>query len=177
MTSGDGMLVHQVLGGDRSSYAKLYDRYAPLIRAICHSTTRNLTDAEDLAQEVFLRAYDRLAHLKKPDIFCAWLISIARRTCLEWIRSKHRKIAPLPHDPPGNVVASNPWNEEVERLLSAVLRLPKTERLAVQSFYLLEQSAESARTGMRLSRSGFYRVLERARKRLGRILNSGNGEA
>ena len=59
-TSEDGVLVRTILDGDTSAYAVLYDRYAQLVRAMCFDTTRNNTDAADLSQEVFLRAFRRL---------------------------------------------------------------------------------------------------------------------
>jgi len=48
--------------------------------------------------------------------------------------------------------------------------LPEKERLALHAFYLQSKSADNARRIMKLSRSGFYRVLERARKRLELLL-------
>lgn len=50
----DADLLALVLQGDRQAYGRLYDRYAPFIRAICYDTTRELSQANDLCQEVFL---------------------------------------------------------------------------------------------------------------------------
>jgi RNA polymerase sigma-70 factor, ECF subfamily len=55
-------------------------------------------------------------------------------------------------------------------LLQAIARLPQRERLALHLFYLQERPAEVAQETMRLSRSGFYRVLDRARRRLRRAI-------
>ncbi|HOB75147.1 MAG TPA: sigma factor [Phycisphaerae bacterium] len=78
MESGDAQLVRSVLGGDRAAYARLYDRYARWVRAICYDRTRSISDAQDLTQEVFLRACVRLGELREPERFAAWLYSIAR---------------------------------------------------------------------------------------------------
>lgn len=69
----DGVLVRTTLNGDTSAYAGLYDRYAQLVRAICHDTTRNMTDTADLSQEVFLRAF-RLALVLRSSFSAARLI-------------------------------------------------------------------------------------------------------
>ncbi len=53
MTS-DKILVQAVIAGEKQAYQQLYDRYAPLARAVCYERTGNLADAQDLAQEVFL---------------------------------------------------------------------------------------------------------------------------
>lgn len=54
--SSDEVLVRIVRVGDKTAYGLLYDRFALLVRAVCHDYTHNLADAQDLAEEVFLRA-------------------------------------------------------------------------------------------------------------------------
>ena len=166
-------LVGAVLSGQDSAFADLYDRYARLVRAICHDATGNLTDAKDLCQEVFLRAYRKLADLREPEKFPAWLVSIARRVCQEWRRRRARDR----HEYVGRDVES--WStgaapdyddEDLSRLRDAITDLPDTERLAVHLYYLQEHAAEHARMVLDLSRSGFYRVLDRARRRLRQAL-------
>jgi DNA-directed RNA polymerase specialized sigma24 family protein len=83
-------LVRAVIAGDRAAYGTLYDRYAPLVRAVCYDHVRNLADAQDLAQDVFLRAYERLDRLRKSDSFGRWLVAIARHRCREWRRQVSR---------------------------------------------------------------------------------------
>jgi DNA-directed RNA polymerase specialized sigma24 family protein len=61
-------------------------------------------------------------------------------------------------------------NGQLERVRRTIAMLPERERLALHTFYLQEQSADDARRIMGLSRSGFYRALERARKQLAALL-------
>jgi RNA polymerase sigma-70 factor (ECF subfamily) len=165
--STDKMLVRAVFAGDKTAYEELYNRYAPLIRAICYDAVGNLVDAQDLAQDVFMRAYDRLGTLRDPDRFGRWLVGIARLRCREWRRQ----------NAPGrdgrieldDAVAAAPdpsENNRIGRLRQMIAMLPEKERVALHVFYLQDNSAETARRIMGLSRSGFYRVLERARKHL-----------
>jgi len=167
----DRELVQAVLAGENTGYEKLYDRYGPLVRAICYDTTRNLTDAQDLAQDVFMRTYERLDRLRDHDIFGKWIVGITRLRCKEWQRrrsqSRGRHVVLDGAEP----VIGNPSNDgRVEQLQIMITKLPEKERLALHTFYLQGQSAENARRIMGLSRSGFYRVLERARKKLERLL-------
>ncbi len=167
----DKMLVRAVFAGEKAAYEKLYDRYAPLIRAICYDTTRNLADAQDLAQDVFMRAYENLEHLRDPDRFGKWLVGIARLRCREWWRQRSRGRDRHVGLNEAELVQSNLSNDcQVERLRRMITVLPEKERLALHTFYLQGKSADSARRIMGLSRSGFYRVLERARKRLEHLL-------
>lgn len=170
-TPSDKTLIEAVLAGEKDAYGKLYDRYAPLVRAVCYDITGNLADAQDLAQDVFMRAYEKLDRLRNRDSFGKWLVGIARYCCREWQRQKLRSQnnkARL-----NNTEAAAPEisdDNRIELLRKMITTLPEKERLALHTFYLQGNSAENVRRIMGLSRSGFYRVLERARKRLEKLM-------
>jgi len=160
-------LVRAVIAGDKPAYGILYDRFAPIVRAVCHDYARNLADAQDLAQDVFLRAYQRLGELRKPASFGPWIIGIARRRCLEWrrqtFRQQRRHETLQVHQVGMERIAEH---SEDGQLLKLVAALGEDERLALHAFYLRDKSAEEARRIMGLSRSGFYKLLDRARTKL-----------
>ena len=170
-TPSDKTLIRALFAGDKAAYEKLYDRYAPLVRAVCYDTTGNLADAQDLTQDVFMRAYEKLGHLRDPDRFGKWLVGIARLRCREWrrqrLRSQNKNIG---LNDAQAVAPDPPDDSRVELLREMITTLPEKERLALHTFYLQGNSAEAAHRIMGLSRSGFYRVLERARKRLEQLL-------
>lgn len=171
-TPNDKMLVRAVLAGDKAAYESLYDRYAPLIRAVCYDTTGNLADAQDLAQDVFMRAYEKLDQLRDPDRFGKWLVGIARRRCHEWLRRNLRLKDNLVELSGAQIAIPDPPDDDrIELLRKMIARLPEKERLALHTFYLQGKSADNARRIMDLSRSGYYRVLERARKRLKQLMH------
>lgn len=175
MAAGDETLVLGVLNGDRSAFAELYDRRARLVRAVCHDATGDLHAAGDLTQEVFYRAYRGLADLRDPQRFTAWLVGIARQVCREWRRGRLRErsgIERLAADAEASASASDDRpDERLEGLRNAIATLPDKERLALHAFYLQEQDADEARTVLGLSRSGLYRVLAVARRRLKHVLS------
>jgi RNA polymerase sigma-70 factor (ECF subfamily) len=170
-TPSDKTLIRAVFASDKAAYETLYDRYAPLVRAVCYDTTGNFADAQDLAQDVFMRAYEKLDCLRDPERFGNWLVGIARLRCKEWrrqrLRSQNKSVtlndaqafAPEPPD-----------DSRIELLRELITTLPEKERLALHTFYLQGNSADNAHRIMGLSRSGFYRVLERARKRLEQLM-------
>ena len=171
-TPEDGALVRTILRGDTSAYAVLYDRYAPLVRAMCHDTTCNTTDTADLSQEVFLRAFRKLRDLRDPERYGAWLVAITKTVCQDWrrkrARDRHRYVNP---EDVSTAASVDPDNDGLDRRIhEALLRLPEKERIAVQAFYLMDESSERARAILELSRSGLYRVLQRARNRLRPLL-------
>ena len=170
--AGDEELVRRSLAGDRAAFAALYDRYARLVRAICYQRVAGLSDAQDVAQEVFLRAYQNLGRLRKPERFGSWLIGISRTVCKEWRRRRRRDRLRFGRLGAADAAAADEGNDETEldALRRAMSALPERERLALHVHYLQRRPVESARRLFGLSRSGFYRLLERARSRLRELL-------
>lgn len=171
----DRPLVERTLAGDKLAFEALYDKYGRLVRAICYDATREMTAAQDLGQEVFLRAYTKLPTMKNSDNFGGWVCGIARLAGKEWRRKKGRDR----HEFNENLAAIAPApaieDEEDERLnvmRDAMGELDEQERFALHAFYLQGQSAMEARMTMDLSQSGFYKLLDRARSNLGRAIKS-----
>jgi len=171
-TPSDKTLIEAVLAGEKEDYGKLYDRYAPLVRAICYDNTGNLADAQDLAQDVFVRAYGKLDRLRNRDSFGNWLVGIARLRCREWRREKLRSQNNNTRvNNTKAATAERPDNDRIELLRKMITTLSEKERLALHTFYLQGNSAENSRMLMGLSRSGFYRVLDSARQRLEKLMS------
>jgi RNA polymerase sigma-70 factor (ECF subfamily) len=172
MGEADAARVQAVLTGDQSAFGDLYDRHVRWVRSVLYSATRDLTQAQDLSQEVFLRAYRTLGELRQPDRFGSWLMGIARTVAREWRRRQARdrlRYVGGEFDCPAQAEAVAD-DESIRRLRQAILSLPERERLAVYVFYLQERSADDAQVVLNLSRAGLYRLLGRARQRLERIM-------
>jgi RNA polymerase sigma-70 factor (ECF subfamily) len=188
MNVQDGTLVIGALNGDRSAFAELYDRRARLIRAVCFDQTRNIDAANELTQEVFLRAYRNLRRLHAPDKFAPWLVGIARQVCREWRRKRGREKRAMAGFSDTLAFADrsvDPPDARLMELREAMTAQPartgcrpsltEQERLALHAFYLQSRDVEEARGVLGLSRSGFYRVLSSACKRL-RVILEGNSD-
>ena len=111
--------------------------------------------------------------------FRAWLYRIARYVCLERRRNTQRRRG-HEHDAAehqahlklvgGDVSDSVDRAEQLERLDAALEQLPETERLAIHLQYLDPKPAGAARRALGLSKSGYYKTLERARTRLASLM-------
>lgn len=167
----DADLARKAAAGDQDAAGEIYDRYVPLVRAILIDATGSLAEANDLVQEVFVRALGRLWQLKQPELLCAWLVGIARRQGAEFRRSKareRRRFSSLADDPPQVRTATS--SDDIDFVRQAIRELPERERLAIHIHYLCGESADVARSAMGLSPSGFYKLLDRARERLRSML-------
>ena len=81
MYSADEELVSQTLAGDRDAFGVLVHKYQEMVFAYAFQKVRNETDAEDVMQEVFLRAYRNLYALRHPHRFRSWLYTITPNEC------------------------------------------------------------------------------------------------
>ena len=163
----DAELVRQILAGDRDAAAAIYDRYAPLLRAVLFDATGSLPEADELVQEVFVRGLTRLAQLRRHERIGAWLVGIARHEGKEFRRQAGRRrlrfSTLVDHPAPKTQPAVS---DTVSLIREAVRELPERERMAVHIHYLCGEPAQVARHALGLSQSGFYKLLERARGRL-----------
>lgn len=91
MKTEDGYIVNKCLNGDSTAFALLVDKYKAAIYALAYSKVHNFHDAEDIAQEVFVRAYEKLRTLKRWDKFLAWLYTITYHVCSDFIRARDRR--------------------------------------------------------------------------------------
>ena len=95
VTAADEKLIEATLQGDISSFGIIVERYWDMVIAFALSRIDNAIDAEDIAQESFLKAYSQLHRLRNPSRFAGWLSKIAAQQCVNHIRKNaHRRITP-----------------------------------------------------------------------------------
>ena len=168
MAEEDAKLVLKTLSGDKGAFGELYDRYAALVRSISYDNTGDYSRAQDLAQEVFLRAYGKLAQLKKPESFGPWLVSMARNVGREYRRGRFRDRLKLVGLEPQEEIAVESLQEQgrVALLEEAIGKLSEDERLALHTYYLQGKDVEQTRKVMNTSRSRLYRLLAHGKAKL-----------
>lgn len=115
-------LVLSARRGDRDAFEALYRRFHRLVHGIL-LTRLPRADAEDVAQEVFLAAWERLDDLRDAGGFGGWVAAIARNRATSHLRAR-REAAALPEDLPGGT----PSEAGALAVLSAIRRLPEAYR-------------------------------------------------
>lgn len=88
MTDED--LIDSVLAGEQGDYAELVRRHHARVAGLCASMV-GASAAEDAAQEVFLKAYDRLKDFRRDSAFSTWLYRVATNHCLDLLRREGRR--------------------------------------------------------------------------------------
>ncbi|MBV9294560.1 MAG: sigma-70 family RNA polymerase sigma factor [Acidobacteriaceae bacterium] len=117
----EAALVHAAQGGDRAAFGALYEQYGRMVHGILLAYV-SYSDAEDLVQDVFLKALEQLRSLRDPAAFGSWLAAIARRCAIDLCRRK--KPVSETQDMPGG---PRPDREAFE-VLDILQRLPKAYR-------------------------------------------------
>lgn len=88
-------LVEKSMDGDLDAFEELVLLFDKKIYNYCLRMTNNRSDAEDLAQEVFLKAYKNLKNFRNDSKFSTWIYRIAYNTCIDNYRKKRLKLLPL----------------------------------------------------------------------------------
>jgi RNA polymerase sigma factor (sigma-70 family) len=163
--------VRRTLAGDREAFGRLFDRHARSVRAVVAAVSCDFQAVEDMTQETFLRAHQRLPTLNDAKAFRDWIHGIARLVAKEGRRQHARnqeRVAVIDVTLLAGVSEADAieQREEQQLVLQVLMDLPERERLAVHAYFFHEQNADEAAAAMEISRSGFYAALDRG---LGRI--------
>lgn len=89
-------IIKKVLRGERNCYFnQLIEMYQPKVFSIAYRMMGNLYDAQDICQEVFIKAYLNITKLRQTSSFQSWLIHITKNCCYDELRSRRRKITEI----------------------------------------------------------------------------------
>ena len=97
-TATDEQLVALVLRGDRDRFGELIGRYQARLVNYLYRLLRNLDDAHDLAQEVFLKVYQALDRFDPQYRFSTWLFRVAQNAAIDQIRRQRLKLVSMQRD-------------------------------------------------------------------------------
>jgi len=91
MRTEDGYIIQQCLNGDTGAYGFLVEKYKKAVYALAYSRIGDFHDAQDITQEVFVKAYKNLHTLRRWDNFMGWLYRITSNLCKDWYRLRARR--------------------------------------------------------------------------------------
>lgn len=139
--NNDAHLIQLILTGDSRALEQLIRKHQASVYSQSLYWMRNPEDAREVVQDVFLKAYQNLASLRRPERFEAWLRQIARNECRNRLRLGQPGARPLTREEPVNeqsVESRLIRDETIGRAISAIDRLPALERDLLKSRYLDE---------------------------------------
>ncbi len=159
MREADELIIDRVMKGDRNAYALLVDRYKDRVFSLVIGIVRNREVAEEIAQDVFVRAFTSLKKFRKESGFSTWLYRIAYNGAISETRKRkypHRSF----DDQLERTASMQVLEEDTEtvegrhKLLEKALdQLPPEEKLILMLYYFEDNSVEeiSRNTGLTVS--------------------------
>jgi len=171
----DRDLILRARRGESEAFGELVTRYQTGVFNVCYRVLHERSEAEDMAQETFMRAYDRLNTFDIEREFGPWIRRIAANLCLNFLES--RKVA-LPLDEERDADQSRRPEKQVEvkerseQVRSALASLPSHYRVIVELRHYQELSYDEIASQLNIPLSDVKSHLFRARKLLAEKLHA-----
>ncbi len=178
MKNEDAQLINRFLTGDESAFTALVKKYQKSVHALAWRKVSDFHIAEELTQDTFLKAYEKLAMLKNPNQFAGWLYVIADRVCIAWYRKQKPQMESLETTSEAEINATSYHHyEDAQRENASVAyrrgfiknlleQLPESERTVVTLHYLGEMTCKAIGEFLGVSQNTVKSRLQRARNRL-----------
>jgi RNA polymerase sigma-70 factor (ECF subfamily) len=178
---GGSETIRRALQGDDSAFREIVHLYGRRLYAIAYGVVQDATEAEDVVQETFLKAYAHRRSVRDPDKFPAWLFQTARNRAFD-VQRKRRPDS-VSHDdaglreivdkavpcPSANLHAAE-RNDAVHRLLST---LPENHRIAITLRFMEDMDYREIEETMGIDHGTVRGILARAMKTLRKGIGGG----
>ena len=174
----DAQLIQRVLSGDDDAFTTLVRRYQKGVHALAWRRIGDFHCAEEIAQDVFLRAYKALPKLKNLNQFPGWLYVITNRRCNSWLKKNTSPIESI-ENIPGVEMQKISYEHHMsearekeakvssQKLVEQLLeKLPESERTVVTLYYLGEMTTKEISKFLGVSVNTITSRLQRGRERL-----------
>jgi RNA polymerase sigma-70 factor (ECF subfamily) len=171
----DSEIISKVLSGDQQAYAELVTRYQNYVFTLAFRFTKNREDAEEVSQDIFVKAYRALADFKGNSKFSTWLYTIVNNTCITFLRKKKLQTHSLDKEGVFEVADSQDsglranqveQKSKIAMVNNAIKMLGADDAEIITLFYKSEQSLEEIAQILGLETNTAKVRLHRARTRL-----------
>ena len=171
----DNEIISEVLNGNQQAYALLVNRYQNYVFTLCLRIVKGREDAEEVAQDVFIKAYKYLADFRGAAKFTTWLYTIVNNTCISFLRKKKLDIHSLDNEKVFEVADSQDsgmranlveQKSRISMVNEAIGLLNPADAEVITLFYKAEQSLEETAQVLGIEVNAAKVRLHRARTRL-----------
>lgn len=170
----DTLIIGQVLEGNLAAYSVLLDRYKDMIFSLVVKIVRNREEAEEVAQDTFIKAFQALPNFKQEAKFSTWLFRIAYNTAIS--RTRRKKVVTAAIDDhlieqySGDAIRQQveilETEEKLKLMQEVIQQLPEDEQTLINLFYHNKQSVEEISVITGLTASNIKVRLHRIRKKM-----------
>lgn len=177
----DTYYIERILAGDTSCFASLFDRYGKQVYAWVCRVIQNREDAEELTEDVFVKAFQHLESFRSESDFLTWLYRIAYNLSISAVRKKKVEYLAIEDSQLSNVseemiqdqLGQTDSSERLDLLDWALEQLPPDDRALILLFYKEDKSIEELAQITGLSIANIKVKLHRTRKKLYILMTEG----
>lgn len=168
-------IISKVLSGDQQAYAGLVNRYQNYVFTLSLRFTKNREDAEEVSQDIFIKAYRSLADFRGASKFSTWLYTIVNNTCITFLRKKRLVTHSLDNEKVFELADSQDsgfranlveQKSKVSMVNKSIAMLGTDDAEVITLFYKAEQTLEEIAQILGLEANTAKVRLHRARQRL-----------
>jgi RNA polymerase sigma-70 factor (ECF subfamily) len=169
----DSTLIHRTRGGETDTFGELVTRYQQSVFNVCYRLLGNYRDAEDMTQNTFIRAYQRLHTFDNQRPFGPWIRKIATNLCMNLFKKHHSDTVPYEECYYPTPSKKSPTPEEIfyqtekaETIQQAIINLPPKYRVMIELRHYQEFSYQEIAETLNIPLSDVKSYLFRGRKLL-----------
>jgi RNA polymerase sigma factor (sigma-70 family) len=180
LTFTDEQLVNEYINGDNNCLGKLYERYYKKVYHKCLSFTRNPDEANDIAQDILMKAFANITSFKGKSKFATWLFAITKNHCIAYSRERkniHFENIIYNENLAEETIDLNEreLHEQRELILDSMLKdIRETERKMLILKYQQNYSIKDLQKELNLSASAVKMRLQRARQKVQKLYEKRN---
>ncbi|WP_435413662.1 RNA polymerase sigma factor [Psychroserpens mesophilus] len=180
MTTNDQILINQIVEGDTHAFALLVDRYKDLVFTLALRMLKNREEAEEVAQDTFIKTYKSLEKFKGDSKFSTWIYRVAYNTSLDRIKKnkKHFNEVEINEFTAHQVITIDnaldrlETKEQEEVIQRCIALLPSEESFLLTLYYFDDLSLDDISKIVGITANSIKVKLFRSRKKLAAILKS-----
>ena len=180
MTTNDKKIINQIIAGDSNAFSVLVDRYKDLVFTLSLKMLKNREEAEEVAQDTFVKVFKSLSKFKGDSKFSTWIYKVTYNSCLDRLKKNKKEQLKVAIDEYTehqvktiDNALENMVEEERQQAIKACLELlPPDDSFLLTLYYFEEQSLDEIAKVVGLTANNVKVKLFRSRKKLTSILKA-----
>ena len=180
MTTNDQHYINLIIDGDTNAFAVLVSRYKDLVYTLALRMLKNREEAEEVAQDTFIKAYKSLNRFKGDSKFSTWIYKITYNTSLDRLKKNRKHFNDVAIDEftehkvktIDNALDNLESKEQTKAIQDCIALLPSEDGFLLTLYYFQEQTLDEMSKAVGLTSNNVKVKLFRARKKLATILKN-----
>ena len=178
MTTNDQVYINKILDGDANAFTVLVDRYKDLVYTLAIRMMKNKEEAEEVAQDTFIKMYKSLNKFKGDSKFSTWIYRVAYNTCLDRLKKNKRQQQTVAIDEYtehqvktiDNALDKIETQEKQQAIKDCLELLPSEDSFLLTLYYFEELSLDEISKIVGITANNVKVKIFRSRKKLATIL-------